>query len=436
MVLPPYILHKPLPKSYPVPSSTTTKIFDTSVDYPASAPRTLVRRTADGALLLADPMTNDPALHALLFTSYPGRASLAVLNHENILSVHGDHATQLVGVTPPAAVVDPEDPTPSASRYLIHDWCDAGTVASLLADPPSRVTATGFLPESLVWHVALGVLRALRWLHEGVREVYGVEADPERRGRCRRVRGKTAGEEGWMPILHCAVRGENIFLAQPRGVETYGGVKLGNFGSCCVVRGEAVRVGVKAAGERRVGEIREGRGTWREVMIREGNDRPFYPGSDLFDLATILFHMTTGHPIPGVAGMYSAKGQECSLCGCNHLTFNSDREYVPCPHRCYQDINADTIMGKYTDYTVALQHLVADLLSCRWDDRVKASEMLDQAWEGFEHWASETPDGSLYHDIYDDIWWRMGNSEKKSWEDAAVEMATGRDLGTDEIIDM
>lgn len=282
MVLPPYILHKPLPKSYPVPSSVPTKVFDSSANYSDISPRTLVRRTADGALLLADPITNDPDLQSLLFRSYPGRATLAVLNHENILSVHGDFVNQLVGGVPPKANTtsnsddgsgaEDSDPTPALHRYLVHDYCDAGTVATLLSDPPVRATPTGFLPESLVWHVALGVLRALRWLHEGVREIYGVEADarPHRVGRCRRVRGKTVAEEGWMPILHCAVRGENVFLAQPRGIETYGAVKLGNFGSCCVVRGEGVRVAVKSAGERRLGTIREGRGVWREESAKRG----------------------------------------------------------------------------------------------------------------------------------------------------------------------
>lgn len=166
------------------------------------------------------------------------------------------------------------------------------------------------------------------------------------------------------------------------------------------------------------------------------NDRPFYPGSDLFDLGTILFHMTTGHPIPGVAGMYSTKGQECSLCGCNHLTHNGDKHYVPCPHRCYQDINSDTVMDKFTDYTMGLQHLVSDLLLLRWDDEVTASEMLDQAWKSFESWARKTPDGSLYRDIYDDIWWRMGNEQTKSWEDAAAAMATGQDFGADEVMEL
>lgn len=283
MVLPPYILHKPLPKSHPVPSANPAKVFATSANYSATSPRTLVRRTADGALLLADPITNDPALQALLFRSYPGRASLAVLNHENILSIHGDFVNQLVGGVPPKPVntnITPEeeeaeedsDPTPALHRYLVYDYCDAGTVASLLNDPPVRATQTGFLPESLVWHVALGVLRALRWLHEGVREIYGVQADtrPHRVGRCRRVRGKTTAEEGWMPILHCAVRGENLFLVQPRGIETYGAVKLGNFGSCCVVRGEGVRVAVKSAGERRLGKIREERGVWREESGKRG----------------------------------------------------------------------------------------------------------------------------------------------------------------------
>ena len=146
--------------------------------------------------------------------------------------------------------------------------------------------------------------------------------------------------------------------------------------------------------------------------------------------------MATGHPIPGAAGMYSTKGQECSLCGCNHLTNDSDKHYVPCPHKCFQDINSDTIMEKFTDYTKPLQNLIADLLLYRWDDKITASETLDQAWKGFEKWASKTPDGQLYRDIYDDIWWRMGNEKRKEWEDAVAAMAMGMDLGTEGVINL
>lgn len=226
-------------------------------------------------------------------------AAARILNHENLVILHGEWVTGVLdGVGPvfgngsvnqsrmaglkgqTKRVVD------KSERWLVWDWCDAGSLKGLIEfygggvgecvvwghfleqstkgggdenkkkkkkkgalprkeDLGTVVTkgklsqvkeGAGFLPESLVWHVALGVLRALMFLHEGKRDVVSVERDPLTGNfkRVRKVHGPPETEPDWLPILHRDVRAENIYLQHPRGVETYGAVKLGGFEHCYV----------------------------------------------------------------------------------------------------------------------------------------------------------------------------------------------------------
>jgi len=195
--------------------------------------RILVRRHTDGETLIGHPFAidEDPKLSAAFSSqSRPGLAAAALLNHPNIVSLHTEFITSPV-VGQIAAGVDARP-----KRYLLWDFCDAGTVADLLAKPPCKAGTTGFLPESLVWHVMLDMLRALQWIHEGIRETYTVvdRIDEDGRRLCNKIRTNTLPEAEWMPILHTAVNAKNIFLTQPKGVETYGAAKLGNFAHCSV----------------------------------------------------------------------------------------------------------------------------------------------------------------------------------------------------------
>ncbi len=162
---------------------------------------------------------------------------------------------------------------------FLWDYCDAGTLQNVLDDfshDSDPLAAGGFLPEGFVWHVALGLLRALQWLHEGARETYEVLPPLAGKGsgggfedgaeeRCRRVRGRKEAEKGWMPVLHRDVRAENVFLQHPRGVETYGAVKLGNFERCWVAgsggKGVAAVVGMEEE-DVSFGVLRERKGRW------------------------------------------------------------------------------------------------------------------------------------------------------------------------------
>jgi len=197
-------------------------IFKTYIDG-----RVLVRRLSDGETLIGQPWdinsNSRTELSKLLAPGGPLAATASLLNHPNLVNIH----TELIQF--PVVGVDTRPTT--AKRYLLWDYCDAGTVASLLDDPPVKATATGFLPESLVWHVLLDMLRALQWLHEGVRDIYDVDYGSVK-GRCSRIRGTLGPEREWMPVLHMAVRPENVFLMQPRGIETYGACKLGEFSWC------------------------------------------------------------------------------------------------------------------------------------------------------------------------------------------------------------
>ena len=235
--------------------------------------RVLVRRIVDGETLLGHPFaidTDDDLLE--LFTRDAGAGAVNVLNHENLVSIHNEVINFPVRgpMAPDLAQTD------VAERYLLWDWCDAGTVASLIADTPAVRSATGFLPESLVWHVALGILRALQWLHEGVRDTYAVVArdGASTSTRFKRVRGKIGPRPGqdWMPILHRQGFAGNMFLQQPRGIETYGAVKLGDFSFCMVsghaegALGKAPLVGVRSTWEPKLAELKNWRSTWREAL--------------------------------------------------------------------------------------------------------------------------------------------------------------------------
>ena len=186
-----------------------------------------------------------------LLSSSAATPAANLLNHENLISLHDelvdvplhlrDQASQ--GSTP---FNDPLGEA-TARRMFLWDFPDAGTLGGVFEDFGPRglpreggggvvdfAEIGGFLPESFVWHVGLGLLRALQWLHEGVRDTYlVVPAEGSGKG-FRRVRGRTEAEEDWMPVLHREVRAENVYLQHPKGFETFGRVKLGGLEKCYI----------------------------------------------------------------------------------------------------------------------------------------------------------------------------------------------------------
>ena len=148
------------------------------------------------------------------------RALAQLLNHENILSLAG--------------VINQRDTKASDGSnkvrhiWLVWDYCDGGSLMELFLDGlvEQEYSTVHYMPESLCWHVLRSVMRALTWLHTG-RRLFCASSDPAKQ-ELRLV------DRDWYPILHGAVRPENIFFQLPRGLEAYGACKLGNFSKCFV----------------------------------------------------------------------------------------------------------------------------------------------------------------------------------------------------------
>jgi serine/threonine protein kinase len=187
-----------------------------------------VRRVSDGELFIAKEFNADivPELVGLRQETRPDNivafeAAARVLNHENLISVVKSMWT---------APVVPVSKGGVANEWsVVYEWCAKGTLKEILDHPAMEPTAQGFLPEGLVWHVTLSILRALAFLHEGKRERVVLSEDGlrlERTWYCL--------DDDWMPILHRAIEPENIHFQARKGKESYGLCKLGNFSRCYV----------------------------------------------------------------------------------------------------------------------------------------------------------------------------------------------------------
>lgn len=193
----------------------------------------VIRRKADGELFLGYPWKTSPEYAGLLERG-AGEAVAALLNHANLVNVINNIAVKAFSGSKDQVKI-----------FSIWDFCDAGSLAAFMQRPAGtqgvprqEVTRDGrvkkFLPEGLVWHVATSMLRALAWLHEGYREEPCVEwagAEPWVKWQVWRSEAKQDGSMGedWMPMLHRNMTADNIFFQHPRGSETYGHCKLGNF---------------------------------------------------------------------------------------------------------------------------------------------------------------------------------------------------------------
>ncbi|KAJ4423124.1 hypothetical protein N0V82_002253 [Gnomoniopsis sp. IMI 355080] len=172
----------------------------------------------------------NPALNQLLERG-AGDAVAAVLNHPNLVSHIEIHQVQYW-----------RGHDFECRDYAISDYMDAGTLRNFIDKTPvlAKVNLrTGhvlqWLPESLVWHVAVSLLSALTWLHEGVREEDTIRwADDGAATRGTKIQTPTERLEDWWPILHQDIRTDQVFFQHPRGIETYGSCKLGGFGKMFV----------------------------------------------------------------------------------------------------------------------------------------------------------------------------------------------------------
>ncbi|KAH6647621.1 hypothetical protein BKA67DRAFT_539471 [Truncatella angustata] len=165
---------------------------------------------------------------------------MRIFNHENLINFVDWIQIQ----TTETATISGGPPR----QFFIWDFCNAGTLENLFfaerhtsrsslhddqlqreaADglPSSQREWTGFLPEAFCWHVVVSVLRALAWLHHGLREDWD----------CTRNAWVVKGANiDWHTILHRNIRPDNIFFCHPQTkFETYGLCKLANFSNAFV----------------------------------------------------------------------------------------------------------------------------------------------------------------------------------------------------------
>lgn len=147
-----------------------------------------------------------------------------ILNHPNIIS--------LVDIMHTSALADSVSQAGKYGDVTVWEDMDAGTLEYLLPRSESLPAFTDTdswhalshqnhqrfsLPESLCWHVLRSIARALLWLHEGIKQSSGKQANWK---KC---------DTDWQPILIMDVSPGQVWFQKPKGKETYGACKLGGF---------------------------------------------------------------------------------------------------------------------------------------------------------------------------------------------------------------
>ncbi|PNY29831.1 Uncharacterized protein TCAP_00259 [Tolypocladium capitatum] len=350
-----------------------------------------------------------------------------IFNHENIVSLAGHIQQQ-----PPVGGADGEQETTAIDGFLVWDFCDAATLSALFLNRPCK-SAAYYLPESLCWHVLRALTRAVTYLHDGKR--LAVDADGGGSDGPRR----TTMDKDWNPILHRAIEPDNIFFQHPRGAETYGLCKLGNFGTAAVtghVLGPGDGYGQEdwpcsvAVSTQRGWEALE---ATRPKVARDperwtADKRPYTLSDELWSVGNVLFNMMTGRKLTYVCRPYgcahvtkcreggclekaaAADACDCLLGGCHHVpeaacthdVSDWDRSRDP---RCEQPvINIDSYLAK-ARYSHWLRGVVKGMLEFDPKSKLLTTKALPVAKtveEQFQLWREDTKEGQDYVDLDDD----------------------------------
>ncbi|KAB5542968.1 hypothetical protein GE09DRAFT_1191626 [Coniochaeta sp. 2T2.1] len=391
----------------------------------------LIRHTSTGTVYLAKTSLKEdfPDLVKIRTPGKPESAIIAfeaaarVLNHENLVS--------LVGALPNPPSTEPGSKSQDSPDFsLVYERCADGNLKQLFENPPCElVSGYSFLPEGLVWHVCLSILRALMFLHEGVRErvVLDLEA-----GEVDEWKYNPDDEGLWMPILHREIRPENIHFQSKRGKESYGMCKLGGFGRCLVSgtarvpaedwKGERnaevvgclnILAGREAKGQEEMREI------WYEKMENDRNGwcssdwddtkkygRVYLVGSEIAELAGILYRMMTGEWIQ----------VDLCKCGCFHIDPST-----PCRCFCpFKDVHThpDRLKTKYSD---GLRDVVLVMLRQNRENSAQAYTWYVRAMGLYQEWKA-SPDGRGHVDHYDDLKTRKMAELKREEEEIKCRM--------------
>ncbi|UKZ79664.1 hypothetical protein TrVFT333_007424 [Trichoderma virens FT-333] len=307
------------------------------------------------------------AFYDLMNNLNQGPTVTQIFNHENIISIAGHIKTHpILGIVSAA-----EDSQLSSSReYIVLDYCDAGNLSALFQNTPCT-SPDFYLPESLCWHVLTSLLNAITYLHDGKRLFLDTMAP---RGRERQW---LSVDQDWNPILHRAIEPRNIFFQHPRGSETYGLCKLGNFEHAAVTNhvilpgDEADAVNGDAEISRAMAPHRgfESLDTTRHKLHKGAeanstNNRPYTVADELFSVGAVIFTMMTGREFPFYCKPAMAR------------------------------------------YSRGLRQVVADLLALYPSNETKITKVLPLTKLVMEHyrdWKNGTDEGKWYKDIEDDM---------------------------------
>ncbi|KAK7747257.1 hypothetical protein SLS53_001510 [Cytospora paraplurivora] len=338
----------------------------------------IVRRKSDGTQLLGHPWDihqTDPAFSALMERGAK-RAVATLLNHPNLLNaIETQVDYPFRGTSTQVA---------SQQSMLLWDFCDAGTLEALLKEPPvgyvkDLVTqkVKHFLPEGLCWHVVLSMLKALAWLHEGHREEDYV--DWTAAGTAERATRWWTLDPDWMPILHRDIRPENIFFQHPRGTETYGLCKLGNFHKCFV----SGHVNYRSGGQ--------------VVTVEDGDEK----------LEVLRKTMA-------VDNIYTIPRRHWDRGSTPPAGFSG---------RCHKYFDVKDRGDELSGYSSHLRETLKELL-CNYraglnEQAFTAVGLLKTARWRYLQWKNNHPDGKLHRDTYDDELQRQINKKKKMRADSA-----------------
>ncbi|KAF3761252.1 hypothetical protein M406DRAFT_75931 [Cryphonectria parasitica EP155] len=375
----------------------------------------LFRRRADGTLFLGSPLNFEetaPKLDTLLKRG-ANQAVTALLSHPNLVSYIDTIKTGVV-----------RERTTKPRMFSAWDYCDAGSLETLLRKSTRPVQTSsdtgqvrGWLPESLCWHVVISLLSALAWLHEGHVEVDVVEdlgTTPRRS-----TRDYTAADreqEDWMPILHRNVMPSNVFFQQPRGIETYGLCKLGNYSRVFVSghvngrsRGQVV---CSLDDESSMAEVQSVMAV-DDLYKIDKSKRPYFRGTEVFWVGAILYEMMTKQELPDK--------EECTVFGCGGRHWVDQSTWPQCVFskdgRVFDlEEKTEPLIGVYTRQLVLC---LRDLLQAYRAD-AHAPSLLRDAKAGYMKWRTGTAAGATYRDLWDDMVLRQQNKKRRDDEQSAI----------------
>ncbi|KAF4447377.1 hypothetical protein F53441_9097 [Fusarium austroafricanum] len=408
-----------------------------------ASPSSLFGVRPDGTVDFTKNRQEAKALNTLLSKHNQACTIRQILNHENLISIAGviEHHPFNKSQTP--------DTTPeNGVQMLVWDFADAGNLSAMFRHYPCESSAF-YLPESLCWHVLRSLTRAVTYLHDGRRLLY----QPEYIGHG--VSGEWVSiNTDWFPILHRCIEPRNVWFQHPRGIETYGQCKLGDFSNaavtCHVINAQSkphgsdtVDDGMALATKEGIWRIEEARHAYdlHQPMIPNEGNRAYTLKDEMWSVGVTIFTMMTGQAPTycceecGCSHVVFCKedgclekeavvkGCDCALGGCEHVSENSCAEesswWKDCPaeHHCSESIiNIHSYLAR-ARYTKTLRTIVKDLLKydpamkqTPWTQMVEFAQIVELA---YQEWKRETEEGRLYVDIEDDMLKRLLNEKDK-----------------------